>query len=92
MKKTVVYNGKQVEAEVMEFTSPAEPWTEARVADGTLIRFKLVVREVVKMVGEFNKDGEPVYQTNWAIVAQHHVPKELCQSEVVVNAPQGGIN
>jgi hypothetical protein len=59
--KTVDYKGRKVEAEVVEFESQAEPWSQYLLKDGTTLRMKLVLLEIVRLVGEKNERGEPVY-------------------------------
>lgn len=38
-----------------------ERWNEYKLADGTVLRLKLVLSEARIMPGEFAEDGEPIY-------------------------------
>ena len=40
----------------------AERWTEIQLEDGTNIRTKSVVISVVRLEGQFDPDGNPMYQ------------------------------
>lgn len=48
-KMTVNLGGKAVEAEVMNFTTMAEPWSVYRLEDGITFKMKLVVSNVLKL-------------------------------------------
>ena len=39
----------------------SERWSELTLGDGTIIRIKMTVAQVVRLDGQFDKDGNPVY-------------------------------
>ena len=57
----VPYQGKQVDAEEVEFLIVREDWNEYQLLDGVAVRIKLVVTEVAKVLGEEDPEGNPVY-------------------------------
>jgi hypothetical protein len=62
MRRTL-FNGNEVDTEVMEFeTIKPETWAVFKLSDGTLVRAKLTVQEIIKLHGEYSPNGEPVYQ------------------------------
>ena len=57
----VVYKGKEVEGEDVSFSIVREDWNVYQLHDGTELRMRLVVGEVVRIPGEYDRDGNPVY-------------------------------
>lgn len=66
-KRTVTHNGKVCDAEVVPFGA-AEPWTVITAVDGSEIKLRVVVKEVLRLVGEYDGQGDPVYVVNSATV------------------------
>lgn len=60
-KKTVDYQGKKVPGEVLEFEAKTENWNQYTLEDGTSVKMKVVLLEVVRVVNEYGPNGEPVY-------------------------------
>lgn len=58
----VNYLGRQVDAEEAEFLTRKEDWNEYQLLDGTVIKLKTVVTDIVKIPGERDQDGNQVYQ------------------------------
>ncbi|GGI23815.1 hypothetical protein [Bradyrhizobium guangdongense] len=63
--------------EPVDIVSSKEGWSEFTLSDGTVLRAKAVVLDVRKMVGQYNQDGEPVYEMQMTMVNQARVPEEL---------------
>jgi hypothetical protein len=63
--------------ESVDIVSSKDGWGEFTLADGTLIRAKAVLLDVKKMVGQFNVDGEPIYELQLTMVNQARVPDQL---------------
>lgn len=57
----VPYKGQQVEAEEVEFFARKEDWNEYQLSDGSVIRMKTVVTDVLRVPGEVDPEGNPVY-------------------------------
>ncbi len=60
-KRTVTYQGKDVQAEEVEFETEHEGFNSYILGDGTRLKLKTVVLEIVRMDNEFNSAGEPIY-------------------------------
>ncbi len=76
-KKTVNMGGRQVEGESIQFKTIEEPWCAYECADGTKIRIKVVVSEIVRLDGAFSLEGDPVYTIKSSNVVATEVPDEL---------------
>ena len=63
--------------ESVDIESSKDGWSEYTLVDGTVIRAKAVVLDVKKMVGQYNADGEPVYELQLTMVNQTRIPDKL---------------
>jgi hypothetical protein len=57
----VPYQGRQVEGESVDFMTRKEDFAEYQLADGKVLRIKMVVTRIIKLVDEKSPDGNPVY-------------------------------
>lgn len=57
----VTHQGKEVEVTPVEIISQEEQWNQYQLLDGTVVRLKVVVTEILKVVGQFDNFGNPVY-------------------------------
>lgn len=56
------YNGKQVDVAVIEFeTTKAEQFSVHKLTDGTIIKVRHTVNEIVRVIDEYATNGEPIY-------------------------------
>ena len=65
-------DGRTVEGTIMGFQTGGEHWNEYLVDDGSVIRVKLVATEVLKVQGEYDPNGNPLYvvaTTNISVVS-----------------------
>ena len=60
-KKTVDYQGRKVEAEVLEFEAKGEAWNQYALEDGSSLKMKTVLLDVSRLLNEYDDKGEPVY-------------------------------
>jgi hypothetical protein len=66
-----------MEAEDVDFTEEQEKWNVYKLADGSTLKIKLVLRGV-KRLKKFLPDGNPMYVINSTnVVRLVDVPKEL---------------
>jgi hypothetical protein len=70
-------DGAEIEAEVLSFQSHGEHWNEYVVDDGTLLRLKPVVTEVMRLEGQYDQHGNPVYIVQSTNVLSVDAPDEL---------------
>jgi hypothetical protein len=60
-RKKVTYQGREVEATVLDFTVVDDGTARYRLEDGTVLRVKPVVVAVLRVEDERNDLGEPVF-------------------------------
>ena len=58
------------------YNTITESWNEYLVEDGTTIRIKLVVSDILQ-TDQFNADGTPIYRVKSMNVLEARVPNEL---------------
>lgn len=57
----VNWRGRQVEATSVKFKSIREEWNEYDLEDGSTVRMKTVVSDVVCIPNEYDNENNPVY-------------------------------
>ena len=68
---------RQVEAEQVDFEARAEPWATYELGDGTILKFRAIVTAVMRIEGEFDQGGNPIYVISSQNVVQANAPKKL---------------
>ena len=61
IRKTVDFQGRKVEAEVVNFEAKSEAWNQYVLEDGTALKMKLVLLDVARVLNEYTPTGDPVY-------------------------------
>jgi hypothetical protein len=54
-------DGKTVDGIEISIARSSEPWSELTLSDGTLMRIKSIVSSVVRVDGQYDQEGNPVY-------------------------------
>ena len=57
----VEYQGQQVEGLDIRFKSVREDWNEYDLEDGSTVRMKTVVTDVIRLEDIYDREGNPVY-------------------------------
>ncbi len=57
----VQYQGRQVDGEPVDFLTRKEDFNEYQLADGKVLKIKMVVTRIIRLVEEKAPDGSPVY-------------------------------
>ena len=57
----IPYKGQEVDGDDVSFSIIKEDWNTYQLHDGTEIRVRLIVQEVIKIPGEVDEQGRPVY-------------------------------
>ena len=70
-------DGREVEATVMPFQVGGEHWNEYVVDDGTIVKLKPVVTEIMRVDGHFDQNGDPVYVVQATNVLAVSAPDDL---------------
>jgi hypothetical protein len=60
-RRKVDLNGQEASALEMPFQTGAEYWNEYVLHDGSVLRLKSVVTEILKIEDKFDAEGNPVY-------------------------------
>jgi hypothetical protein len=74
---TVEYEGRKVKGERVNFDIDKENWNSYSLEDGTKIRMRLVVAQVIRLDGEYTPEGDPIYLVNSTNVVTTDVPDHL---------------
>jgi len=76
-RRTVNFQGQQVEAEVIEFEPDREQWSTYILSDGTSIKIKPVVAEILRVNGQFGPNGDPIYMVQAQQILHVSAPDNL---------------
>ena len=71
------HEGKIREGALVPVEESTERWTIIKLEDGTTIRMKPVVTDVVRLLGEYDDEGQPVYVVKSAHIMPLTVPIAL---------------
>jgi len=75
-KKIIDWQGRKVEAEVLEFEAKAENWNQYVLEDGTTLKMKVVLLDVAR-TNEYNEQGDPIYVIQAHQIVGTSVPANL---------------
>jgi hypothetical protein len=67
----------QVEATEVGFRSSGEHWNEYLADDGSVVRVKLVVTEILRIDGSYDEQGNPGYLVKSTNVTNVSAPEHL---------------
>lgn len=74
MKKELDFS----KSEEVGWSKEIETWNEYKLADGTTLKIKTVLRRVIRLIDQHNDDGSPIYYVNTQnVVRATKVPKGL---------------
>ena len=76
-KKTYPFNGKQVTGESVNVEASSEPWAQYTLADGTTIKAKLVLLEVIRLDAFNDVTNDPIYQFQFQQIVGAVAPDSL---------------
>ena len=77
-KRKVNLGGQEFMAEEVEFESEsAEKWNTYILQDGTTLKLKTVLAEVLRVEGQYAPNGDPMYTVNAQIVVNTNSPDSL---------------
>jgi hypothetical protein len=61
VERTVDFQGRKVQGTEVGFDTMREEWNEYALSDGSTIKVKTVLTSVVRLNGEHDPQGDPVY-------------------------------
>lgn len=76
-KKKIQGPAGDIEATEVGFRTSGENWNEYLADDGSVIRIKLVVTEILRIDGQYDQDGNPAYLIKSSNVTAVSAPDEL---------------
>ena len=80
-KRVTLPDGQVIEGTIMPFQTGGEHWNEYLVDDGTVVRVKLIVKEIVRLDGEYDARGDPIYTVESTNVSTISPPEDLRRPE-----------
>lgn len=76
-RRKVPYQGKQCDGIEVPIKSSGELWSEYLLEDGTVIRIKMIMTDVIKVENEYDAEGTPVYVLKSTMISSVSAPEEL---------------
>jgi hypothetical protein len=73
--------GEFVDAQIINMTSASEYWNQYLLSDGSILKVKLVVSEILHVEGEYDCFGDPIYQVKSVNVLQVVAPDSIRRLE-----------
>src|SRR5881628_4240987 len=81
---------REVESLNLDFEAKSEPWVTYDLSDGTVLKIRTLVTGVMRMEGEHDPVGNPLYNVSTQIVIRVvNAPKELRGSPTGASTPPG---
>jgi len=75
--RKVNIGGQEFMANEVEFEAENEKWNTYVLHDGTQLKLKAVLAEVLRVEGQFTPTGNPLYTVNASIVISTNSPDNL---------------
>jgi hypothetical protein len=73
----VNFQGREADAVEVDFKTIKEDWNEYDLADGTRVKVKSVASNMVRLIDEYDNDGNPIYLVKSSNVLALSVPENL---------------
>lgn len=71
------FQGKEVDATEVEFQTRKEDWSEYQLMDGSVLKMKLVVGDILRIEGMYDEEGNPLYRVKSSNVVMIKSPDAL---------------
>lgn len=82
-------SGRLIEAVSVEFDAQAEPWTTLMLSDGTTLKMRPNLQNIVRLDSEFDQSGNPVYVVYQAPPTIRVVKAKLHGEPTIGQVPKG---
>lgn len=76
-KSKINFGGREVDGTFVEVNSSNERWNEYLLEDGTVLKMKLILKKVMKIDGQYDPEGNPVYVMQSTNVSAINSPSHL---------------
>ncbi len=80
---------REVEGTQVDFESVAEPWAAYKLSDGSTLKIRTIVTGVLRLEGDYDAAGNPVYTINSQNILQVNAPKALRGTPTMPVPPTG---
>ena len=79
-EKVFKFQGRDVPGHQVDFEARAEVWSNYSLEDGTQLKLKTVLLEVIRL-DEYNAAGDPIYMFSAHQIVSVTVPDELKKTQ-----------
>jgi hypothetical protein len=76
-KRTIRVGEHELMGEEIPFLSEREAWNEYALEDGTKLKLKTVLADVVRIDGQYAPNGDPMYMVNASTIVSTIAPETL---------------
>lgn len=76
-KRKINLGGREYDAEGVEFETERENWNTYILHDGTQLKLKSVVSEIVRVEGAYAPSGDPLYLVQASNIVVANAPDKL---------------
>ena len=76
-RRKVNFQGRTVDAEVVDFEADKEQWSTYILDDGSSLKVKAVVTEVARLENVYDQKGDPVYLIQASQIMHVNAPENL---------------
>ena len=76
-RRMVNFGGRMREATIVDFEADRESFSTYILQDGTSLKIKAVLTEVLRIDGEYQQNGDPVYGVSATQVLAVNAPESL---------------
>jgi hypothetical protein len=76
-KREYDYQGRKIPGEEIDFETEKEGWNIYKLQDGTTLKLKTVISSIIRLKGEYDGAGNPVYLVNAAPAIAADSPEKL---------------
>ncbi|MCZ6479398.1 MAG: hypothetical protein ACE1Z6_13870 [Candidatus Methylomirabilales bacterium] len=75
-KTKIIWQGREVPAEELDFEPLRESWNEYRLEDGTMLKIKTVVAKITRL-DAYTNEGDPIYNVTSSNVVTAQVQPSM---------------
>ncbi len=76
-RRRINFNGQMHDATIVDFEADKESFSTYILLDGTSLKIKAVLTEVLRIEGAYQPNGDPVYAVTAAQIVAVNAPESL---------------
>jgi hypothetical protein len=65
--KKYSFRGKKVAGVKVSCKAMSDPWHRYKLGDGTVLDICFIVEKMVRLEGQYDTEGKPIYQMHWGL-------------------------